>query len=95
MTWLAIDLRGNKHGGGSNQLQFAAQNWHVRQEPVDEGDGKEESLVVDFVFLSYFNKPVDQNGAHTRSNVGLFPHVMRLGPMAFLIRIKHFLLNHS
>ena len=85
-----MDLRSDEHGGSSHQLQFAAQNWHVRQKPVNERNGEEKRLVVNLVFLSDLNKPIDQNGAHTGSNIGLFPHVMRLGPMAFLFRTNMF-----
>lgn len=78
------DLRGDEHGGRSNELELAAEDGHVGEEPVDERHGEEERLVVDLVLLRHFNEPVNEDGSHTRSDVRLFLHVVRLGPVPFL-----------
>ncbi len=71
-------LRSEEHTGGANELQFAAQHGHLRQEAVDVVNGEEERLAVQLVLLRHLDQPVDEDAAHAARDVRLSLHVQRL-----------------
>lgn len=70
-----FNSRGKEHGGRANQLQFASQHRHLREEAVNVVDGQTQRLPVQLVLLRHLNQPVSQNAAHAARDVRLFTHV--------------------
>ena len=84
-TWRNVgNLRGDEHGCRSHQLQFPAQNRHVRQESVNERNRQKQRLVMNFILLGHLHQPINEDWSHSGSDIRLFPHVVRFRSMTCL-----------
>lgn len=72
------NVRSNEHGSRSDKLEFASNDWHHWQEPIDTTDGQTKSFSRQFVFFSDFDQPVNEDAAHCVRYVTLLPHIIQL-----------------
>ena len=74
-----VDLRGDEHASGADELKLCALHRHEREKPVDVVDRQEEGLGVKPVLFGDLDQPVDEDGPHREGDVRLLGHVVPLG----------------